>query len=165
LISDTQHASSITMGSGNDTISDTIDSAVTLVYAGAGDDSVTFGTGAANEAYGEAGNDTLTGNTGDESLSGGAGNDSLAGGNGADTILGGDGNDTIDGGAGTNSVTGGAGNDQIRVVATQITTTVTDFDTAADRLVLTGAAGGAWISVTSPLPLACIFLLARMTLR
>jgi len=141
-ISDTEHASSITLGSGDDTISDTINAAITIVNAGAGDDTVTFGTGAANEAYGEDGDDTLTGNSGAELLDGGKGDDSLAGGGAVDTITGGDGDDTIDGGAGADDLTGGAGSDEFRIVSGEDDDTITDFDTSKDVLVLTGAVGG-----------------------
>jgi Ca2+-binding RTX toxin-like protein len=55
-----------------------------IVYAGAGDDTVTASNG--NDVLmGEAGNDTLTGGYGDDVLDGGEGNDVLQGGIGNDT--------------------------------------------------------------------------------
>jgi Ca2+-binding RTX toxin-like protein len=73
------------------------------VNAGAGNDSITTGSG----------KDFLVGGEGDDTLNAGAGNDSLLGGAGDDTIDGGEGNDTITGGAGADTILGGAGNDTV----------------------------------------------------
>ncbi|HBY80779.1 MAG TPA: hypothetical protein DEG47_28065, partial [Cyanobacteria bacterium UBA11148] len=77
----------------------------------------------------QGGNDTIDGKSGDDLLRGGAGNDTLLGGAGNDILVGGSGNDTL---------TGGSGNDQFVYQAlTDAADTITDFNTTADKLVLT----------------------------
>ncbi len=82
-----------------------------FVTGGAGDDTVTIGTGFADEQVtvdGGRGNDTIIGGDGNDLLLGGAGNDTITGGRGKDVaLLGsgsdsfiwnpGDGSDTVDG--------------------------------------------------------------------
>jgi Ca2+-binding RTX toxin-like protein len=58
-----------------------------------------------------AGNDTVTGGSGADLLRGDGGNDSLNGGDDADVLEGGEGNDTLDGGRGADTLRGGAGDD------------------------------------------------------
>ena len=99
-----------------------------LIYAGAGNDTVTSGNsndiiygGTGNDSlYAGAGNDTAFGGDGDDLIDGGAGNDRLSGGAGNDTIDGGadddiltgdGGDDTLSGGTGNDSAAGGTGND------------------------------------------------------
>ncbi|MFM6310156.1 MAG: M10 family metallopeptidase C-terminal domain-containing protein, partial [Dolichospermum sp.] len=101
-------------------------------------------------AIGGAGNDSLTGGTGSNTLTGGAGNDSLTGGTGNDTLTGGAGNDTLIGGAGSDNLTGGAGNDIFRYTALTDSNadtltgadltfdTITDFTKGQDKIDVTG---------------------------
>jgi Ca2+-binding RTX toxin-like protein len=84
------------LGDGNDTLSagSFIGPELLTGDLGAGDDTVTGGSG--NDQFtGGAGNDTLTGGTGDDTLSGGDGNDTFTGGLGADQLDGGDGLDVF----------------------------------------------------------------------
>src|SRR5258707_2731279 len=67
----------------------------------------------AAQLFGGAGNDTLTGGSGADQLFGGAGNDTLLGKGGNDLLFGGDGNDTLIGGTGDDQVFGEAGNDRM----------------------------------------------------
>jgi len=142
-ISDTDETSTLVLGSGNDTVSDTADSAVTTVYGGAGDDTISFGASAANVAYGEDGDDTITGGTGAETLSGGAGNDTISGAAGVDKVDGDDGDDTLSGGAGADTITTGDGTDTVILASGEDGDTVKDFDIATDKLILTGATNAA----------------------
>src|SRR5215471_8220443 len=67
----------------------------------------------AAQLFGGAGNDTLTGGSGADQLFGGAGNDTLLGKGGNDLLFGGAGNDTLIGGTGDDQVFGEAGNDRM----------------------------------------------------
>jgi uncharacterized repeat protein (TIGR01451 family) len=84
-----------------------------VVYAGAGDDTVTNKTGMQSFMHGEDGNDTLNGGSGNDELFGGAGNDILNGNAGDDYLEGDDGNDMLNGGSGNDVLLGGAGNDKL----------------------------------------------------
>src|SRR5437899_336298 len=66
----------------------------------------------AAQLFGGAGNDTLTGGSGADQLFGGAGNDTLLGKGGNDLLFGGAGNDTLIGGDGDDQVFGEGGNDR-----------------------------------------------------
>ncbi len=67
-----------------------------LVFAGAGDDHITTGSG--NDiVFGGAGNDHINGRGGNDILSGGAGDDKLDGGKGLDVLIGGIGKDHLKG--------------------------------------------------------------------
>ena len=94
-------------------------SAVTkiIVDAGDGDDTVTINSNISLETliYGGAGNDTLTGGSGKNTIYGGAGNDRITGGAGKDFLYGGDGNDTLNGGNGVDYLNGGTGVDTLYV--------------------------------------------------
>ena len=85
------------------------------VFAEAGNDNVTLDetNGPLPEAnlFGGAGDDTLTGGSGADQIFGQAGNDTLLGKGGDDLLFGGDGNDILTGGAGTDQAFGGGGND------------------------------------------------------
>src|SRR5919112_1217590 len=63
--------------------------------------------------FGGAGNDTVTGGSGADQLFGQADNDTLLGKGGADFLLGGSGNDTLTGGDADDQVFGEAGNDRL----------------------------------------------------
>ena len=77
-----------------------------LIYAGAGNDSITSGAG--NDIiYGGTGNDTAFGGAGNDKIYGDDGNDAMDGGTGNDLIYGGKGDDTI-------NLTGSFGNDTIQ---------------------------------------------------
>jgi uncharacterized repeat protein (TIGR01451 family) len=91
-----------------------------VVFAGAGNDTVSIGLDRPASLHGEAGNDKLSGGGGFDLLFGGSGNDNLSGGagddylfgeEGADSLSGGDGNDVLLGGAGTDAQAGGKGHD------------------------------------------------------
>ena len=101
-----------------------------VMYAGAGDDTVTGTTygddiygGNQNDIlngldgtdylYGESGNDSLFGGNSFDNLFGGLQNDVLFGGNQADRIAGDDGTDRLFGGAGGDYMAGGTGRDQL----------------------------------------------------
>jgi len=84
-----------------------------VVYAGAGDDTVTIKPGMQSFVHGEDGNDRLTTAGGFDELFGGAGNDTLNSGGGNDYLEGDDGNDALIAGAGNDLLLGGAGNDSM----------------------------------------------------
>lgn len=127
---------------GNDTI--TLDEAngalpAANLYGGAGNDTITGGSGA-DQVFGEAGNDILLGKGGFDFLFGGADNDVLTGGDADDQVFGqggddrmiwnpGDDTDLNEGGAGTDTVevNGGGG-------AEQFTTTANGTRVRFDRL-------------------------------
>jgi len=119
-IGDTAAASTISLGSGNDTVSDTIDAAITTVYGNGGNDTITTGTGA-DKIYGGAGDDTIVG-----------------GATGVNTIDGGTGDDTITSTA-IDLITLGAGSDTV-IAAAELNYVVSDISATEDTLVITGAA-------------------------
>ncbi len=105
--------STVTGGSGNDTINGTRYS--DSLSGAAGNDTVYGGSGT-DTLNGDAGNDTLYGGNGTDYMYGGTGDDSLIGNDDAsDWLNGGDGNDTISGGnsTGTDSIWGGEGADSV----------------------------------------------------
>src|SRR5262249_36875902 len=65
-----------------------------LLFGGAGNDTLTGGSGA-DMLFGQAGNDVLLGKGGNDLLFGGAGNDVLTGGTGDDQVFGESGNDRM----------------------------------------------------------------------
>jgi len=80
------------------------------VDGGAGNDRIT--TGAGNDTItGGAGKNTLTGGAGDDRINGSGGRDLIFGGDGADRLYGNAGDDTLDGGGGVDRAWGGEGND------------------------------------------------------
>src|SRR5262249_13427343 len=91
--------------------------ALIQVFGQGGNDTITLdeanGALPAAQLFGGAGNDTLTGGSGADQLCGGAGNDTLLGKGGNDLLFGGAGNDTLVGGAGDDQVFGEAGNDRM----------------------------------------------------
>jgi hypothetical protein len=100
-------------GDGNDVI--LISPQVSLsteVYAGAGNDLVSGGSGN-DRIFGEGGLDVLLGNSGNDRLDGGDGDDFLFGGLGADVLLGGSGDDWLFGGLGLDVLDGGAGHNHL----------------------------------------------------
>lgn len=64
--------------------------------------------------HGLAGDDQLAGDAGDDTLHGGPGNDGLQGGEGSDLLRGDAGDDTLDGGPGDDTLDGGPGRDTVR---------------------------------------------------
>jgi Ca2+-binding RTX toxin-like protein len=99
------------------------------LFGGAGNDTVTGGSGA-DMLFGQTGNDVLLGKGGTDFLFGGAGNDTLTGGDGDDQVFGeggddlliwnpGDDTDLFEGGAGidTTQVNGGGGGEIFAVTA------------------------------------------------
>jgi Ca2+-binding RTX toxin-like protein len=75
----------LTLG-GNDTINAATQTANFSTYAGAGNDTVTGGSGNDN-IYGQDGNDVIVGGNGNDLIWGEGGVDSLTGGNGDDTLI------------------------------------------------------------------------------
>lgn len=132
-----------------------------LLYGGDGDD-ILLGGGGTDVIEGNLDNDTIDGGDGKDTLTGGEGIDDIKGGNDDDvlygdeattnwqqsfddTLNGGAGNDTLGGGAGDDQLTGGAGTDAFRLsfvrewssgqsLASDTTDTITDFDTAIDKI-------------------------------
>jgi Ca2+-binding RTX toxin-like protein len=84
-----------------------------VVYAGAGDDTVTIKPGMQSFVHGEAGNDKLTTGAGYDELFGGPDNDTLNSGAGNDYLQGDDGNDSLIAGSGNDVLLGGIGNDSL----------------------------------------------------
>lgn len=91
--------------------------ALIQVFGQGGNDTIALdesnGALPAAQLFGGAGNDTLTGGSGADQLFGGAGNDTLLGKGGNDLLFGGAGNDTLIGGTGDDQVFGEAGNDRM----------------------------------------------------
>lgn len=87
---------------------------------------------------GSTGNDTITGTGADERLIGLAGNDTLNGGAGNDILEGGAGRDTLTGGAGVDTFRFTARTDSSRNGSTLNSDIITDFNTAQDRIDLSG---------------------------
>lgn len=85
---------------------------VTLIFAGAGNDTA-FGGGGADQIQGDEGNDALYGDAGSDFLDGGGGDDTIDGGAGDDEMYGGEGRDQMFGGEGDDSLTAGAGDDRM----------------------------------------------------
>jgi uncharacterized repeat protein (TIGR01451 family)/fimbrial isopeptide formation D2 family protein len=84
-----------------------------VVYAGAGNDTVTINSARPALIHGEAGADRLYGGPNNDEIYGDDGNDYLSGGSGNDILVGGTGNDTITGGAGRDLLIGGADIDSL----------------------------------------------------
>jgi uncharacterized delta-60 repeat protein len=86
-----------------------------VVNGGDGADRITVASSVnlSTELHGGAGNDSITGGSGDDLLFGEAGNDQLLGGNGADVFVGGDDDDVLTGGNGRDILIGGWGKDTI----------------------------------------------------
>jgi Ca2+-binding RTX toxin-like protein len=111
------------------------DSASTI-YAGAGDDTVTGGTGV-DSIFGEAGDDTIDAGTGNDTVDGGAGADAITSGTGNDNINGGADDDTLIFGANlaTGDVAnGGDGSDKLSITNASLTTVQAYNVTAATAL-------------------------------
>ena len=96
-----------------------------------------FGEEGNDTIGGGEGNDRLFGGEGDDSLDGGEGNDLLMGGEGDDTLIGGEGDDMLIGGEGDDTLTGGDDADSFVFGEDSGTDTITDFDTANDKIHLT----------------------------
>jgi Ca2+-binding RTX toxin-like protein len=100
---------SVDGGPGNDTLVDNSGANNTLV-GGAGDDSVSGGTGA-DLIHGNSGNDTLGGGGPGSLLLGNTGDDLINAGSSGTTVRGGLGDDTVSSAQGGDSLRGGAGDD------------------------------------------------------
>ena len=130
-------------GTGNDTIHGANNSLVPdillgdsgddAIYGHAGNDRI-YGGDDDDMLYGGSGVDWVYGGDGDDVIEGGAHTDVLFGGDGADTIDGGDGGDYIIGGDGDDTMTGGTGADLFLFGDDHGNDTITDFDTANDRI-------------------------------
>ncbi|MBY0227543.1 MAG: calcium-binding protein [Hyphomicrobium sp.] len=86
-------------------------------------------------------NINLTGNGLDNAITGNSGDNVIDGGNGNDSISTGAGNDTLIGGAGNDTLSGGAGADTFVFAPGSGRDTITDFNTAEDKLDLNAYAG------------------------
>ena len=113
---------------------------------GNSEDETLTGRGGRDLIFGEEGNDTISGGKGNDRLFGGEGDDSLDGGEGNDLLMGGEGDDTLIGGAGEDMLIGGEGADTLTGGDDADTfvfgedngaDTITDFDTANDKIHLT----------------------------
>ena len=100
------------LGTGVDSLGDTIRSIEAGIFGSPGNDSIN-GNAAANYLTGGDGGDLIQGFAGNDSLNGNAGNDSIAGGDGLDVIFGGQGDDSLNGNAGADTLSGDKGNDTI----------------------------------------------------
>lgn len=128
---------SIEGGAGNDTINVTDTTAAHTIVGGAGNDTVTGGTGVASITGGD-GNDTITNGNTTGTISGDAGDDNITGSASAETLQGGDGNDTITSGGANDSINAGAGDDKIDMAANALSATVSiDGGTGTDTLAIT----------------------------
>jgi len=105
------------------------------VDGGAGEDRL-YGSLFADTLNGNGGHDYLSGGLGNDRLFGGDGNDVLFGGLGNDMLNGGSGKDILFGGLGDDILTGGAGADVFHFGRADGSDRITDFDVAADRIVL-----------------------------
>ncbi|MEU0050098.1 calcium-binding protein [Streptomyces sp. NPDC006309] len=119
----------ISLGAGNDRLTDSGRLDGNDVSGGAGDDTLTVGEadpafgGAADDtvhadgdlviAKGGKGDDVLRGGADGQDLSGDDGDDTLCGGAGAETLYGGRGADALHGGAGRDRLHGNSGNDRL----------------------------------------------------
>ena len=120
-------------------------SRATYVIGNSEDETLTGGQGR-DRIFGEEGADTISGGMGHDRLFGGEGNDVLDGGEGNDLLMGGEGDDTLTGGEGDDMLIGGEGDDTLTGGAGADTyvfgedsgdDTITDFDTANDKIHLT----------------------------
>lgn len=103
-----------------------------------------WATDQADTLTGSDGVNHFRGNGGDDLIFGRGGHDLIDGGTGADTLDGGAGHDILIGGRGNDIMTGGAGSDTFRFAAGDGFDVITDFDTSADRLDLSGAGFGSY---------------------
>ena len=133
-------------GTGNDAIYGGNTSSEDDVLLGDEGDDMIKGHAGTDIIYGGADQDMLYGGSGIDLVYGGTGNDEIYGGDHLDLLVGGEGNDTIDGGAGDDFIIGGAGDDELTGGTGADTfifgsgdgfDTITDFDTANDRIDLT----------------------------
>lgn len=136
-------------GAGNDTI--TGDAGDDILGSGDGHDDIA-GNGGQDILYGGKdtgadtlrggdGNDTLYGAGGDDLLEGGNGHDLLFNGAGADTVSGGAGNDTLYAGPGDDTLIGGGGSDTFEIFEGNGADIITDFEPAGDSLILNALEG------------------------
>ncbi|MBD2678282.1 MULTISPECIES: calcium-binding protein [Nostoc] len=112
---------------------DTVRSSVSYTLGDRLDNLILTGSNAIN-GTGNGGSNKITGNNANNVLNGSGGNDTLSGLSGNDTLIGGSGNDVLVGGGGNDSfkyATGAAFSN-----ATLGVDTITDFQTANDKIVL-----------------------------
>ena len=122
------------------------DGGTTRYIVGNSEDETLTGSHGSDLIFGEEGSDTISGGGGNDRLFGGEGDDTIDGGEGDDWILGGEGTDTLTGGAGEDTLIGGEGDDTLTGGTGADTfvfgedsgaDTITDFDTASDKIHLT----------------------------
>ena len=114
-------------GSGDDTI--TVNGFCAIVRGGSGNDTI-YGLDSwwsMETLRGDGGNDTIYGRGGWDTIYGGAGDDTIYGGAGRDKLVGGEGDDTLEGGSGA---------DIFYFWEDHGTDTITDFNTAEDKIYL-----------------------------
>lgn len=120
-LSTTPSVGIIYAGAGNDTLSN-YGGGFAALFGDSGDDTVhgsidqdlLVGGLGDDTVYGYSGDDELYGGHGQDTLQADAGEDYLSGGAGNDILLGGAGNDTIEGDDGIDTIDAGAGNDTVR---------------------------------------------------
>ena len=106
--------------------------------------------GMVENVVGTAYADVIRGNDAANRIEGGAGDDRLEGGDGLDVIVGDAGSDTLIGDAGNDMLDGGVGDDlYLFPSASPGFDTISDEDGAADRLDLSGLAGGVRVDLAS----------------
>jgi Ca2+-binding RTX toxin-like protein len=146
----------VRLGDGNDSFtSSTILGKNLLVFGGAGNDTITGGSGA-NTLYGGAGNDTITGGSGANTLYGGAGNDTLTGGGTTNILDGGTGNDTLIGEGTTTYVFSSADLNDGSGATTLGSDSVTPGGSDGDTLDFSGLSSGITADLSAASPTAAV---------
>lgn len=108
---------------------------IEVVFAGAGNDSIT-----ADQSM-DAENAVIAGGAGDDTLMGGVGDDNIEGDAGEDVLYGGSGDDALTGGAGADRLYGGEGDDQLYVDADDLQNGHVDAGAGSDIVVVNDVAG------------------------
>ncbi len=111
------------------------------LHGGDGRDTI-FGGQGSDRLHGDNGDDWLAGNRGSDVLEGAAGRDTLYGGQGQDQLSGGSDDDLLVGDRGDDAMAGGVGSDRFLFGSESGADRVTDFDPAADLLLIDLDAGG-----------------------
>ena len=111
------------------------------LHGGDGRDTI-FGGQGSDRLHGDNGDDWLAGNRGSDVLEGAAGRDTLYGGQGQDQLSGGSDDDLLVGDRGDDTMAGGVGSDRFLFGSESGADRVTDFDPAADLLLIDLDAGG-----------------------
>ncbi|MBD1911721.1 MULTISPECIES: DUF4347 domain-containing protein [unclassified Leptolyngbya] len=110
---------------------------------GTGSKDAIFGRDGNDQIWGQGGHDFMAGGRGNDIINGGAGNDLIFGASGRDTLVGGTGDDILIGGGTGDRITTGTGRDKVGFAnLTSGNDIITDFNAAADVMVVSAAAFG-----------------------